>query len=306
VNPGGSAMGDRAAVAYAAAGSDTRQARIEAHLGVLGRMARRIHSTLPHGAVELDELLSWGAIGLCQAIDTYDPGRGVPLEPFVRVSIRHAILDGLRENDRMPRRMREKERRLREAVSSLEQTLMRSPTQEEVAQALGGDEASVSEHYAALAYASLGSLDEESSGSDEGGDARIERIADQGAQSPVERVEDDEERGQLVAALSRLTERERKILWAVYQEDYTLTEVAKALRLSVSQVGRIHAHAILRLRGLMSRYVAQSRRDTPQAPRAASDRPSAQAGSVPQGRAPPAQTIGRMRTATPRVRTRCP
>lgn len=286
---GDGGMGERAAVAYAAASGDTRQARIEAHLGVLGRMARRIHSTLPSGAVELDELLSWGAIGLCQAIDTYDPGRAVPLEPYVRVSIRHAILDGLRENDRLPRRMREKERRLREVVGSLEQTLMRTPTGEEVAHALGGDGAAVSDHYAALAYASLGSLDEETPGSEEGvGEARIERIADDGAENPVERVEDDEERGQLVAALSRLTERERKILWAVYQEDYTLTEVAKALRLSVSQVGRIHAHAILRLRGLMSRYVAQSRRDTPQAPRTEPDRRSAPSGSVPQGRAPPA------------------
>ena len=289
MNAGGG-MGERAAVAYAAAAGETRQARIEAHLGVLGRMARRIHSTLPSGAVELDELLSWGAIGLCQAVDTYDPGRGVPLEPYVRVSIRHAILDGLRESDRLPRRMREKERRLRDVVSSLEQSLMRTPTGEEVAQALGGDESAVSEHYAALAYASLGSLDEETPGSEEGGEARIERIADHGAENPVERVEDDEERGQLVAALSRLTERERKILWAVYQEDYTLTEVAKALRLSVSQVGRIHAHAILRLRGMMSRYVAQSRRDTPQTPRTEPDRRSAQSGTEHQGRAPPAQT----------------
>jgi len=202
-------------------------------------------------------------------------------------------MDGLREADRLPRRMREKERRLRQVVAELEQRFMRSPTPDEVAAALGGDEASVADHYAAVAFSSLGYLDEElpDDGDGEGGGAsRLERIADEGAADPVERAEAEERRRHLMAALARLSERERRILWAVYQEDYTLTEVAKALRLSVSQVGRIHAHAILRLRGLMSRYVAQSRRDTPQAPRTASDRPSAQAGSVPQGRAPPAQT----------------
>lgn len=286
MNPTGG-TGDRAMAAYAAAGSDTRAARIDAHLGVLGRMARRIHSTLPAGAVEVDELLSWGAIGLCQGIDAFDPTRGVPLEPYVRVCIRHAILDGLRESDRLPRRMREKERRLRDCVASLEQSLMRSPTPDEVAQALGGDQAVVSDHYAALLYASLGSLDEEAPGSEEGGDARIDRLPDEGAENPVARVEDEEERGQLAAALARLTERERKILWAVYQEDYTLTEVAKALRLSVSQVGRVHAHAVLRLRGMMSRYVAQSRRDRPQAPGDSGDGQSAPGRQRPVGRSPP-------------------
>ncbi len=256
----------RAASAYAGAwGEDARRMRIEAHLALLAAMARRVHSTLPPGAADLDELLSWGAIGLCQGVDSFEAGRGVPLEAYIRISIRHAIMDGLRQADRLPRRMREKERRLREAVAELEQRLLRSPTPEEVAAALGLDSEAMAEHYAAVAFSTLGYLDEESPGDEESGAPRLERLADPTAEDPVSSAERAERRAQLAAALGRLTERERKILWAVYQEDYTLTEVARALGLSVSQVGRVHAHAILRLRGMMSRYVAESRRDAPRA-----------------------------------------
>jgi RNA polymerase sigma factor for flagellar operon FliA len=250
----------RAAAAYEAVAQPSRDARIQAHLGLLGRLARRIHSTLPPGAADLDELLSWGAIGLCQGVDSHDPGRGVPLEAYLRGTIRHAILEGLRQADRLPRRMREKERRLREAVAALEQALMRTPAPEEVARYLGLDDEAVAEHYAAAAFASLGYLDEETPGEDGEGTTRLEHLADEGAEDPQERVEAEERRAHLMAALARLSERERRILWAVYQEDYTLTEVARAIGLSVSQVARIHAHAILRLRGMMSRYVAESRR----------------------------------------------
>jgi RNA polymerase sigma factor for flagellar operon FliA len=261
--PDGLATGGRAASAYESVGggADPRQARIQAHLGVLAGMARRIHSTLPPGAADLDELLSWGAIGLCQAIDSYDAGRGVPLEAYVRISIRHSVMDGLRQADRLPRRMLEKERRLRETMAALEQRLLRSPTPDEVASALDLGEAALAEHYAALAFASLGYLDEEVGGEDETGPVRLELLADPEAADPAVEAESSERRRQLVSALGRLSERERRILWAVYQEDYTLTEIAKAIGLSVSQVGRIHAHAILRLRGMLSRYVAQSRRD---------------------------------------------
>jgi RNA polymerase sigma factor for flagellar operon FliA len=289
---GGDALGGRAAAAYTAAAADSRAARIEAHLALLGRLARRIHSTLPPGSADLDELLSWGAIGLCQGVDSYDPGRGVPLEAYVRATIRHAIMDGLREADRLPRRMREKERRLRQVVAELEQRFMRSPTPDEVAAALGGDEASVADHYAAVAFSSLGYLDEElpDDGDGEGGGAsRLERIADEGAADPVERAEAEERRRHLMAALARLSERERRILWAVYQEDYTLTEVARVLGLSVSQLARIHAHAILRLRGMLSRYVAESRRDGPRRPPGTSEAPTALERRRPVGRSPPAR-----------------
>lgn len=293
---------ERAASVYAGAGrsQDARSARIEAHLGLLAGLARRIHSTLPPGAADLDELLSWGAIGLCQGVDNYEPGRGVPLEAYIRISVRHAIMDGLRDADRLPRRMREKERRLRQAVAALEQRLLRAPTPEEVAAALGLDSQGVAEHYAAAAFSSLGYLDEEAPGDDEGRTTRLDRIADATAADPAAQAETDERRAQLVAALGRLTERERRILWAVYQADYTLTEVARALGLSVSHIGRVHAHAILRLRGMMSRYVAESRRDGPRArplerPAANALEPRRELSRGPPGDAWPAGRGGRWR-----------
>lgn len=247
----------RMAGAYGREASDERRVRIEAHLPVLGQMARRYASTLPQDAVSVDELLSWGAIGLCRAIDTFDPARGVPLGPYVRIQIRHAMVDGLREADRLPRRAREKERHYRAVLADLEQALGREPTEEELSAVLGGPEG-LREHERAVAFSTLGSLDEPVPGpGDRDGDGmdgptRASLLAgDRPDEDPEGQLLREERRTNLVRALVRLTERERKILMAVYDGDFTLTEVAQAMGLSVSYVARVHQHALLRVRAMM-------------------------------------------------------
>lgn len=230
--------------------------RIEAHLPLLGQMARRYASTLPQDAVSVDELLSWGAIGLCRAIDTFEAARGVPLEPYIRIQIRHAMVDGLREADRLPRRAREKERHYRAVLAQLEQTLGREPTEEELSVALGGLE-SLREHERAVAFSTLGSLDEPTPGAGRDGDGadgpdRASLLAgDRPEEDPEGELLRAERRENLIRALTRLTERERQILMAVYGGDFTLTEVAQAMGLSLSYVARVHQHALLRVRAMM-------------------------------------------------------
>ncbi len=245
----------RFADAYGRDASEERRLRIEAHLELLGQMARRYASVLPRDAVSVDELLSWGAIGLCRAIDTFDPARGVPLEPYVRIQIRHAMVDGLRDADRLPRRAREKERHYRDVLEELEQTLGREPTQEELTGALGGPE-NLREHERAVAFSTLGSLDEPVPGPEREGGAdspsKGSLLAGSGPrEDPESEILRQERRANLVRALSRLTERERQILMAIYDGDFTVTEVAQAMGLSVSYVARIHHHALLRVRAMM-------------------------------------------------------
>lgn len=59
--------------------------------------ARRIARTMPRGAVELDDLVGYGHLGLVEARDRYDPRRGVNFETFARHRIRGAIFDGIRQ-----------------------------------------------------------------------------------------------------------------------------------------------------------------------------------------------------------------
>jgi RNA polymerase sigma factor for flagellar operon FliA len=241
----------RGAQAYQSTQQGEREALAIAYLPLLRQLSRRYRSLLPPGAAEEGEVLSWGALGLMRALHTYDPSLGVPLEAYVRRCVRHAVLEGLRSADRLPRRAREKEKRLRETVAHLEQTLQREPEEEELAQALGGWD-SLREHQRAAAFASLLSLDEPVG---EGEEDRLSFMADPTQEGPEEALLRAERRQRLREALARLSERERKVLWGVYGMDATLTEVAQAMGLSVSYVARLHHRAILRLRGMMGRYM---------------------------------------------------
>ena len=73
----------------------SRCALIERYSGMAARMARRLH---PAGitAVSPEDLESAGLIGLIDAVDRYQPERGVPFEAYAALRVRGAVLDELR------------------------------------------------------------------------------------------------------------------------------------------------------------------------------------------------------------------
>jgi RNA polymerase sigma factor for flagellar operon FliA len=245
--------------AYAAAQRRQREEQITQHLGLLRAVARRIGGSLPPGSVELEELVSWGAIGLIRGVDRYDPARGVPLEAYLRRSVRLAIMEGLRTQDVVPRRLRERQVRLTEAFAELEQRLMRAPSDREVADHLGLSEEELGQWYRDLSFTVAVRLDGPAGGEEEGGSPLLGFVADP-EEGPEGQLEQQELRQRLRQALARLSERERKVLAAVYQADATLAETARVMGLSPSYVARLHMRAIFRLRGMLSRYVAEARR----------------------------------------------
>ena len=94
-------------------------------------MAHRLKCRLP-SAVEYDDMLQFGLLGLLQAAQRYRGARG-PFRNYAVPRIRGAMLDGLRAADSAPRGLRRGIRHLRESISKLEQTLARSPTGREIA-----------------------------------------------------------------------------------------------------------------------------------------------------------------------------
>src|SRR5579863_3438769 len=95
-------------------------------------IAQKIASRLPAN-IELDDLISSGVIGLMDAIDKWDPTRDNKFKTYAEFRIRGAILDELRAQDWVPRSVRDKAKLLDRTYSSLEQSMGRTPTDEEVA-----------------------------------------------------------------------------------------------------------------------------------------------------------------------------
>ena len=100
--------------------------------------SQRLHAKLPD-KVELDNLISAGTFGLMDAIDDYDPARGVECETYCAPRIKGSILDALQSMDWVPRLVQARAHQLAKATHALEMHLGRKPDENELAKELEMD-----------------------------------------------------------------------------------------------------------------------------------------------------------------------
>jgi len=107
---------------------------VQAYLPLVKRTVARIKPMLPP-SVEEDDLISYGLIGLLEAMERFDENRGVPFEAFALQRIKGAIIDGLRTMGWLPRSSR-KTKQLQDTIETLEQRLGHAPSEQELASEL--------------------------------------------------------------------------------------------------------------------------------------------------------------------------
>ena len=95
---------------------------------VAGRLSMYLGYT-----VEFDDLVGYGIFGLIDAIDKFDYEKGIKFETYASLRIRGSILDQIRKMDWIPRSVRQKQKKIDSAMSSLEAKLNRPATEEELA-----------------------------------------------------------------------------------------------------------------------------------------------------------------------------
>ena len=100
----------------------TREATIVQHLTHVHALAKRLRSHVPP-CVTLDDLIGAGTIGLIQAVDRFQPSRGLQFATYAKHRIRGAMLDFLREEDPLSRTERRRTRTANAAVGALPTTV---------------------------------------------------------------------------------------------------------------------------------------------------------------------------------------
>src|SRR5216683_7719000 len=203
--------------------------------------------------LEAEDLLSYGLIGLINAIDRFDPSRGVRFEAFATSRIRGAVIDQLRVLNWLPRSAVARVRQIENALANLEQRFGRPAKEQEAAAEVGVS----TDRYRQMLLevgivilsldAPLGSLmqdDEVASLSD--------LLEDPDNMGPAEQVEQQELITFLTTAIDRLPERERLLLSLYYHEELTMKEISKVMGVSESRVCQLHMQAVLRLRSAMN------------------------------------------------------
>ena len=209
-------------------------------------VAGRVGAGLP-SSVDPGDLVSSGVFGLIDAIDRFDPDRGVKFETFAAPRIRGAIYDGLRQLDWVPRSVRSRAREVERAFSELEHSLGRSPGDDELATHLRIDAQELAKWLASIAATTIGPLDRAVAAGYE-----PEAVSSVGMESPVAAMEDRELRDIMRAEIKRLPEREKLVLSLYYDEGLTLAQISRVLGLSESRVTQIHARSVLHLRARMA------------------------------------------------------
>ncbi len=221
-----------------------RNALIEQYLPLVRYHAERVWSRLPD-EVDVDDLTSSGVFGLMDAIDAYDPARGVKFETYCVPRIRGAMLDELRNTDWVPRLVRSRARKLSEANKELSNKLGRLPTQEELAEHLKMDKNELERVMNDANAVNLVSLNKKWFETDGSKDvSELDLVEDENSEDPTSRLQ----KSDLIRMVTRgLNRNERMIIILYYYEEMTMKEVGAALDLSESRVSQMHSAIIARL-----------------------------------------------------------
>lgn len=229
---------------YTAAGQLEREQLVQRYFPLVKRIAHHLMARLPAN-VQFEDLVQNGMIGLLDAIGRYEEGFGAQFETYASQRIRGAMLDGLRENDWLPRHLRREMRRVEVAVQQLEQRQGRAPTEGELAASLG---MSLPEYQKLLLEAQGHQMLylEDFAGEDD--ESFLDRHAGLSDMDPGRLLEDKDMREAMVAAIAALPEREQLVMALYYEEELNLREIGEVLGVTESRVCQLHSQAISRIR----------------------------------------------------------
>lgn len=227
-----------------------REALAVQYMHVVKYVAGRMAISTPPG-IDYDDLISWGVLGLLDALDKFNPEQQIRFSTYAGIRVRGAILDQIRALDWAPRSLRAMARKVNTARDNLRQANGREPSSEEIAAQLDITQDQVEHTLAQLHAAQMVSLDIYlPSPGDEDGQPRQTQIGatDIGPDVAAERSEQQEH---LADAILQLPEQQQKVLDLYYYEELTLKEIGAVLNVSESRICQVHGAAVRNLRRVM-------------------------------------------------------
>jgi RNA polymerase sigma factor FliA len=218
--------------------------RVEAGIPFVEALARRMASTMPH-SIDLSDLVQDGVIGLIDAAERFDEGRGIKFETFAERRIRGAMIDALRK-DAWPRGVRRVRRELEAAREKLRAELGHEPSLADLAAAIGSDEKRLGKTIVRINTIESTSPLSCAENIDEAQLPAVLVPAE--PERPDLTYERNEVKDRVRAAIESLPVRERRVIGLYYYGEVTMKEIGAELGVNESRVSQLHARAIRRLR----------------------------------------------------------
>src|SRR6478736_1465492 len=218
---------------YKSAGDlNARERLVVAYSPLVKYVSGRMASGLPAHVDEAD-LISYGLVGLINAIERFELEREIKFETYAITRIKGAIIDELRHLDWVPRSVRARAREIEKA--NFELAISVEEFQESLLQ---------------ISNSTVAALDELWSVSDASGDqvSLLDTLQDPDAPDPEKIVDASELKDRVADAIARLPEREKLVIALYYYENLTLREIGEVLGVTESRISQLHTKAVLRLR----------------------------------------------------------
>lgn len=229
---------------------------VEEHLDLVRHVVFQVAVHFPRH-VDRNELAHAGALGLVEAAQRYEAGRGVPFERFAAQRIRGAILDSVRAADWAPRSVRNLARKLEEAEHQLANELGRRPQRDELAERMDVDPDRLGELQHRVYRSVILALDHHVAPEDDEELTLVDVLSDPDELSPDQEIEGRELQGYLRDAVDLLPERHRMVVVGYFLDGKTSLELARFLGVTESRISQLRSEALVMLReGIESQYEA--------------------------------------------------
>lgn len=197
---------------------------------------------------DVDDIVNEGIIALMDVIEKYDTSKNAKFETYASIRIRGAIIDYVRKQDWVPRKVKSDYKLVKEAEDKLSNKLGRAPKDTEVADYLKMD---MKEYNSVInnAYGtSILSFEELL------GEANLKET-EIGGDLPEQEIESRELYQLLVESVNKLGEKEKLVVSLYYKEELKLKEIADILNISNSRVSQIHTAALQKLEKSVRSYL---------------------------------------------------
>jgi RNA polymerase sigma factor for flagellar operon FliA len=230
-----------------------RNQLVERYRSFVEGMARILVSRLPR-SVDVQDLAHAGIWGLLQAIESFEPARGTHFVPFMRIRVRGAMIDELRNMDFVPRMFRQRQRLCEETREQLRQQLGRDPADAELALALGVSEETLRRTYDVglpRLLSETGRDPDRETGDGEPA-AVVDGLTDEDHEPPIELLF----RRELLERIEQsLDPNEWSVLRLHYLEGLSGKQVAARLGVTPARICQIHLQVLSRLKERLAEIV---------------------------------------------------
>jgi RNA polymerase sigma factor for flagellar operon FliA len=215
-------------------GDMTRHRVFEAYLPFSRRVAAWVRRERSGSDLDMDDLRQHAAEGLLQAIDRFDPARGVAFEAFAAHRIAGCVIDGIGASS-----------------ESRRQTAFRGRVRAERARSLRPEDASILS--ASEALKALGDLAVELALGFMLDEAAASPDIESGSRNAYESLAWSDTLRVTLSAIGSLPEQEQTVVRLHYLEGLEFARIADTLSLSRGRVSQIHAAALQRMRKRLPR-----------------------------------------------------